>query len=798
MLRSTVVASFLLAPVAAAPQEPRDAGLRPFLERHCFECHGEDAKKKALRLDGPSLDHETWIKVFDRVESGEMPPPRQARPPKNEVAAFLARLNEPLARASLARREGQGRAVFRRLNRAEYENTLRDLLGLPTLSVQVLLPEDGRVAGFNKVGGALDLSHVQLARYMEVADLALDMATATPPEPPAPAKVRFSASANFGEAFWRGDTIFITKDRTWNREYPGPQTSPSDYDAKMTRVADNPETVGVFRPEFYKFPYKFWTGYRRIVAAPVAGWYRFRISLWSFRFDRGAIKPASAPQVALLRAGPRPAAYVDAPSWEPKVHDVELWLEKNELPGFSAHSLVFEPPHGGLPGLEKQSKHGIAIDWAEMEGPIARPRRPLVEDADPRRALEIFARRAFRRPAPPAEIERHLAIVKARLEAKASAEDALRAGFKAILCSPDFLFLRERPGALDDWALASRLSYFLWNSMPDDALLALAEKGELRKPEVLKGEVERLLRDPKGERFVEDFTDQWLELRDIDDTCPDTNLYPEFNAYLKDCMVGESRAFFRELLRDDRPAVEIVHSDWAMLNQGIAEFYGVPDVRGPAYRKVTLPPGSHRGGVLTQAAVLKVTANGTTTTPVRRGAWVLQNILNRPPDPPPPDIPAVEPDIKGATTIREQLAKHRSQPACATCHVKIDPLGMALESFDVMGGWRTRYRSLGAGDRSAALSLKGRPITFFLAKPVDPSGELLGQGAFKDVDEFKRLLARDPGRITRAMAEKLLVYATGAPLEFADRAAVDEIVRRSRGLRSLLHAVVASPVFQSK
>jgi hypothetical protein len=738
------VLSLLLAGVAQA-QEPRE-----FLERHCFECHAPDSRK-AFKLDVA-----TWIKIYDRVAAGEMPPKQ-----KVDSAAFLKTLG-----AWLTRESRQEPARFRRLNRAEYENTLRDLLGLQTLSIQVLLPEDGRAHGFTKVGSALDLSHVQLARYMEIAELALNQATALRTDDPPPTKIRFSVPANFGEAFWRGDTIFITKDRKWNRDYPGPQTTPADYDVKMTRVADCTDTVGVMRPEFYKFPYKFWTGYRKIVAAPAPGWYRVRLSVWSFLYDKGEIKPAPRPQVALLRAGPRQAGYIDVPSWEPAVREVEMWLDKGELPGFSAHSIVFDQPHSGLPGLVKQTKPGIAIDWAEMEGPIVKGTpRPVLDD------LERFARRAFRRPVTSAELDRYRKMGK----------DAT----KAILCSPDFLFIR-------DSALASRLSFFLWNSMPDDAPI----RADLRE------QVEAMLRDPRSERFIEDFTDQWLELRDIDATCPDTNLYPEFSTYLKDCMVGESRAFFRELVRADRPVTEIVQSDWAMLNQGIAEFYGIPNVHGSAYRKVTLPPGTHRGGVLTQAAVLKVTANGTTTTPVKRGAWVLNNILNRPPDPPPADVPAVEPDIRGATTIREQLAKHRSQPACAGCHAKIDPPGMALESFDVMGGWRTRYRSVGSGDPSSAMGFKGRPITFYLSKPVDPSGELADKSPFRDIDDLKKHLARDPDRLARAMAEKLLVYATGAPLDFADRAAVDEIVRRVRtkgyGFRSLIHEVVASPTFRSK
>src|SRR6185369_16330694 len=309
---------------------------------------------------------------------------------------------------------------------------------------------------------------------------------------------------------------------------------------------------------------------------------------------------------------------------------------------------------------------------------------------DASRLLESFLKRAFRRPVPSGELSRYTRIVAERLKLKHSFEESMRAAYKAILCSPDFLFLQEKAGALDGSAVASRLSYLLWNSMPDDALLNAA--GRLGDPEALRAQTERMLADPRSERFIEDFLDQWLTLRDLDSTTPDTKLYPEFEVYLRDSMIAETRGYFREMVKQDLSVLQIVDSDWAMLNQRLGEHYNLPGVEGSAVRKTPLPPGSHRGGLLTQASILKVTANGTTTSPVVRGAWVMRNILGRPPEPPPPDAGAIEPDLRGAKTIREQLEKHRRVPSCASCHVKIDPLGFALENYDVLGGWRDKYR----------------------------------------------------------------------------------------------------------
>ena len=379
----------------------------------------------------------------------------------------------------------------------------------------------------------------------------------------------------------------------------------------------------------------------------------------------------------------------------------------------------------------------------------------------------------------------------------------MRWAYRAALCSPDFLYHVEPAGRLDDYALACRLSYFLWNSMPDETLGSLAAAGELRRPDVLRAEVERLLDDPKSQRFVEDFLGQWLKLRSIAANDPDRKLYPEFSPYLQDSMVAETRAYFRELLDKNLDVSHLVQSDFAMLNEKLADHYGIPGVSGSPIRRVSLPPDCPRGGFLTQAAILKITANGTTTSPVPRGAFVMDRLLGKPPEPPPPTIPAVEPDVRGATTIREQLDKHRNDASCAACHAKIDPPGFALESFDVIGGFRTRYRSLGNGDPAPRGKIDPFiGIGFKLGPTVDPSGALPDGRAFRDIRELQSRLADDRAILLKNLARQWLVYSTGREPAFRDRKALDAIASRAEkrggGVRTLLLEVIQDPLFQAR
>jgi hypothetical protein len=425
---------------------------------------------------------------------------------------------------------------------------------------------------------------------------------------------------------------------------------------------------------------------------------------------------------------------------------------------------------------------------------------PLV-DAD--RLLASFLPRAFRRPVADEVRQAYLAQVARRLEAGDCFELAMRWVYRAALCSPDFLYHVEPATGLDGYGLANRLSYFLWNSLPDARLTDLAARGELQLPEVLDGEVERLLKDPKSQRFIDDFLGQWLKLRQIAATDPDRKLYPEFSAYLQDSMVAETRGFFRELLEQNLPASNLIRSDFVMVNEKLATHYGIPGVSGSQIRRVKVPKGCPRGGILTQAAILKITANGTTTSPVPRGAFVMDRLLGQPPDPPPPNIAAIEPDVRGASTIREQLSKHRDHTVCASCHARMDPPGFAMECFDVIGGWRTRYRSIGEGDRPERGSIDPFiGLSFKLGPPVDTSGELLDERKFADITEFQSLLTSEPKPLLTNLAERFAVYSTGREVAFADRPQIEAIVeqtqRQGGGIRTLVHELVRSELFKIK
>jgi hypothetical protein len=425
--------------------------------------------------------------------------------------------------------------------------------------------------------------------------------------------------------------------------------------------------------------------------------------------------------------------------------------------------------------------------------------------ADADRLLRAFLAHAYRQPVREEDVRLFLGLIDRQLDSGRGFAAAMLAGYTAVLSSPKFICVEESPGRLDDWALATRLSLFLWNSTPDAELRELAARGELHRPEVLDRETERMLDDPKAARFVEAFLDYWLDLRRVDETSPSTTLYSDY--YIDDALVeaslAETRLFFADLLTHDRPARNIVDSDYTFVNDRLAAHYGIPGVTGVAMRRVELPPGSPRGGLMTQASVLKITANGTTTSPVLRGKWVRERIMGLDVPPPPPTVPAVEVDIRGAVTIRQQLDKHRADKTCAACHSKIDPPGFALENFDVMGGWRDRYRATAEdGEVETGFGKNGWPLDFRYALPVDASGQLPDGRTFQGIRDFKRLLLADQAQIARNLAQQLTVYATGAPIRFADRAAIEQILQGARaqqyGVRSLVHQIVHSDLFLNK
>ncbi len=778
-----------------------------FFSKHCFVCHDADSKKGGLDLSAlpwkPSNARifDQWVEVFDKVDKQKMPPPAKKRPDPAVRAEFLEALRTELRAANLAKQQTEGRVVLRRLNRVEYENTLHDLLAID-VPLKHFLPEDATTNGFDNVALGLRLSMLQMEQYLEAADAAI------------------SAAMEFRRRPER-----INKRLRYHDE-ESVQDDVKKKEKKTFRVL--PDAVVIFDDNSP-------TVLRQWIV-PTRGRYRIRVSGHAYQ---AAGRPVWLKLYATDFKTQRLLAYFDMPAETPRVMEAVAHLDAGQLLNLSPFDTNYDDQgrrsgYWGI-GAETYPGRGIAIEWVEVEGPLfdrwpppsvgrlfgdlpvkpvepatraeSRRRGPThaIAPVDPRlsveRVLREFASRAFRRPVTSADVERFVKLAHAGLDDGLTFEDSLCVAFRAVITSPRFLFLDELPGHLDDWALASRLSYFLWSTQPDDELRKLAAGGTLRQPSILHDQVERMLASPRIQAFVESFVGQWLELRQIDFTLPDRKLYPEFDDILKAAMVGETHAFFAQMLRDDSKLSSIIHSDFLMLNRCIAEHYKIAGVTGEEFRRVPLPSGSHRGGVLTQASVLKVTANGTFTSPVLRGAWVMRRLLGEPPDPPPADLPAFEPDTRGATSIRQQLAKHRSQASCASCHTRIDPPGFALENFDVIGGWRERYRA--EKGESPPEKFRGRRIwEYGLGVPVDASGESLDGRNFKNIDDFKQLLMQREDQVARNLTQNLLTYATGAGIQFADRDVVEAILTRLKsrggGLRTLVHEIVQSQTFQSK
>ncbi len=774
------------------------ADVRPFLKQHCVKCHSGDEPKGDFVLDDLTANfedkdsRERWERILEQLENGSMPPKAKPRPPADEQRALCDWIVAQVTAVKAKLREAEGRVVLRRLNRNEYENTVRDLLGVE-VKLKNMLPQDSSANGFDNVGEALHTSSFLMERYIEAAQLALDQAIVDTPQPP------------------KSETKRVTL-----------------HDAHQVRSS----TEKVFRKREDKSVVMFSSS--KWVAATLfyikdRGRYRFRISASGVQ-SAGKAVTFSVNSGGGGMGGPKAhlVGYFDAPPEKSKVFEFFDYMEPRTSITLLPYDLLAAQSVSKI-GAESYDGPGVAVDWVEIEGPLneawppeshrrifgdlkqkAAPiyhqstRVEVVSDdpaKDAARILTAFARRAFRRPVTDTEVKPFVALVTKRMAEQSSFEQAMRAGLAGIMTSPEFLFLRETPGKLNHTALASRLSYFLWSSMPDEELLALAEKDRLGDAATLHAQVERMLKDTKAAAFTENFTGQWLGMRDIDFTEPGARLYPEFDDMLKASMLRETHLFFEELIRHDLSITNFLASDFSMLNGRLAKHYGIGSgtVGGWDFSKVSLPLGSHRGGVLTMASVLKVTANGTSTSPVMRGAWVLDRILGTPPKPPPPNVGAIEPDIRGATTIREQLAKHRQIESCASCHTKIDPPGFALESFDVIGGWRENYRSTGHGK---PVNIDGKKMPYLEGKKIDPSDVLPDGRKFSNIDEFKKLLLADTDQFARALTTKLIVYATGGAVEATDQRQITGVVAKARakdfGFRTLIHEVIASELFAKK
>ncbi|MEO0444799.1 MAG: DUF1592 domain-containing protein [Verrucomicrobiota bacterium] len=812
----------------------------------CLDCHDDLTTEAGLNLLDLTFDpadpHNLalWTKIRDRVTAGEMPPPEKPRPSPNHLQAFADATHQALTQAYEARYKDQGRVVGRRLNPTEYEHTLRDLLQAPWLQLKDMLPPDATVQGFDNVASAQEISYVQMARYLEAAEVAIDEAMRLGPVPqPTTLRTWFSEE---GRYLGKG-------------EFAGQGTG------RNRPVGD--WLVLLRQPNSAQAPFRI---AKRSHKEP--GWYRFRVRCRAVLYDNGELKPPTRGHVASIQtAAKRLLGRFDVPEGpEGGVVEFIAWQGQDELLQFYVETLDDRDFKRDQPKSPYRGD-GVAVDWFELEGPFPNPEceadpskrhwpspsyRTLFGDlplapwtpasglkepellhlpdltankwglresfqppgenymvvsedpaGDAERLLRDFLTRAYRRPPDESEVQRCLTFALTAIEETSCFQDAMRLAYKAALCSPDFLYLRENRGPLNDYALASRLSYLLWRSQPDQALFEAANRGELQFDKGLLREFDRLLADPKSSRFVSDFCAQWLDLHKVHETSPDRFLFPEYfcDTHAVDSAVAETEATFAEMLHRDLPAITAVDADFVSINERLARLYDLPPLRGRSIRQVPLPEGSPRGGFLTQASVLKVTANGLATSPVIRGAWVIDRLLGQAASAPPPDAGAVEPDTRGTTTIRELLDQHRNVESCASCHRSIDPPGFALESFDVMGAWRDHYRSFEKGE-PVSFTVANRPVRYKTALPVDPSGTTVDGHPFSDIHDLRQYLLTQEEQIARNLVERLLTFATGAAVSYADRALVESILQQTAsqpyGVRSLLRTIVLSETFRSK
>jgi hypothetical protein len=786
--------------------------LAPLVEASCIDCHDADTDTP---LNFEELGHDLsdavtfrqWVKIFDRVESGEMPPKKKKRPDPVLKNNALKALEEDLRVANLNEQDAEGRVAARRLTRLEFEYTLQDILGIGGNLARHLPPENAS-AKFANVAEKQGISPVHIRSYLTAVDAALDEAIMLGPKPRAGARDmdyrnnRYSSMwfdrpmRNGGQTVMRTDDAYVMF--SYRRE---PFVARSDH-------------MG------YDFPYP---GLYRITAEGAG--YQAK-TLIGFGLYKASDKHGNTELIGNFEIKPGESRKIEVTQYfEPGEFFFPAGLSLNAAPD---GKIIYMMRVKGARGYKGE---GLAIKWLKIEGPLEEtwpPTRtrdlltgvPIVwvpkhriywthPTKEPNEHLRDIVNRlapkAFRRPVTDAEIESFVSLAKPHHPKDQPMHKMVRAPLRAMFSSPQFLFHGGQPGPLDDHALATRLSYFLWKSVPDEQLSALAHDNKLKDPKVLANQVNRMLKDPRSNRFVDDFLDGWLHLSDIDATTPDEKLYPEYGDTLRQAMLAESRLFFRELIDRNLATRNFIDSDFTFVNRRLAHHYGLPEVPGERMRRVKLPADSARGGLMTQASILKVTANGTLTSPVKRGHWVLNSLLGTPPQPPPPTISALEPDIRGAVTIRETLAKHRDVASCASCHQHIDPPGFALESFDPIGGFRHRYRTTGKGDwtkeRYLAAYHLGHPL-YRWGLDVDASGSTASGEKFRGIRRFRDLLLKEEVQVARNFVSQLITYATGAEVQFADRAEVERMLASVKAdgylVRDLLHAVVQSRLFLNK
>jgi hypothetical protein len=721
-------------PAKAAADRTFDEKIKPFLAKHCLTCHDSAKSSGGLALDvytseaHARKDRKVWEEVRRVVAAGDMPPKKKPQPPMDDKKFFLDWVENSLTKVDCTAPKDPGRVTLRRLNRAEYNNTIRDLCGVDFKPADDF-PSDDVGYGFDNIGDVLSLQPILLEKYMAAADKILNTAIVS------------LAGVRSERQVYRPQQILTTPRSAKIRER-------NEKGREITRIELTTDEGAAYIERFH---------------FPADGEYAIRVRAW------GAAAGGEAPKVRVRVDGKEAAtAAVTAPRNKPDLYEGKMRVSA----GDRRVSVSLTNPSAS----KDPDRRTLGVEAIEVEGPIGGGSKPLPDstrlilvaipktDAETRPAAEkvltAFARRAYRRPINPDEVRRLMKLFDVADAQGEPFEQAIKLPLKAVLVSPQFLFRVEedpknpndaRP--LNDFELATRLSYFLWSTMPDAELYGAAERGELRKPGVLEAQVKRMLKDARSRALVENFAGQWLMLRNIRSLSPDAGTFRDWDEQLRAAMILETELFFEHVVTEDRNVLEFVDANYTFLNERLARHYGVPNVSGREFRKVSLPD-ARRGGVVTQASVLTVTSNPTRTSPVKRGKWVYENILGLTAPPPAPDVPELPPvgQLKG--TLRQQMEQHRSNPSCATCHNKLDPLGFGLENFDGIGKWRDVDNK----------------------QKVDASGVLPGGESFNGPAELRKVLLGKADQFRRCLAEKLLTYALGRGLEYYDKCAVDQIV----------------------
>jgi hypothetical protein len=738
----------ILAGTALAATVPTqfDNLVKPILQKNCIACHNESVASGGLEIQhftvpaSLSDNREGWEIILKKLRSGTMPPKGAPRPPQPQIDALIQYIQSEFEKVDRSAKPDPGHVVARRLNRAEYSNTIRDLLAVD-FHAEKDFPTDDSGDGFDNIAEVLSVSPLLMEKYLSAAER---IATRAVNADPLPKPVQAQYGPNQQNIRRVGVSMIEAKHRI-------------DFDGDYTIVIGLPGTRGVGSKPV---DIGFWMDGRLLKQQQVE----------TKPSDMVAFSPYSDTTMKLYLPEGEHAFRVGfiGDDFTNTLPEKDYYSsKKNKWP----NTILFSGPFAST--VEKASRKKLLIC------------DPKTGNACVEQILSNVARKAYRRPVTKSEVA---SLMKFVAQAKADGEDTehgVQLALEAILVSPNFLFRVERDAVqqthkVTDLELASRLSYFLWSSLPDDELLNVAEAGKLHQPDVMNAQVKRMMADPRSSALAENFAGQWLEIRNLDFVKPDPDKFLRWGPDLRDAMKMETQLFFDYILRQNRPMSEFLDSKYTFLNEKLASFYGIPGVTGSDFRKVDLP-SDQRGGLLSQAAVLTVSSYPSRTSVVIRGKYVLRNILGEPPAPPPPDVPALDEAAVGTSmSLRQQMEKHRDNAVCASCHSKMDPLGFGLENYDAIGRWRK----------------------FDGKFPVDSSGTLPSGKSFQTPAEMRAVLIGQLPDFAHCVIEKMLTYSIGRGLQPYDRPAVNEISRKLQAagypFQTLIYEVVSSLPFQSR